>query len=223
MNNFDFTASRGEISALSDMELLTSLLSYLQPKEAEKIAFDALRICGSFEMILNATSRELAEAGFTPHTISFFRMLLPAYGRMIRAKFPKGYRMTTVDDIGQYCAACFCGVNVETVYMLLLRRDMGLIDCRQVAVGSVNSANLNTRALLEAALQLGAENIVLAHNHPNGNPHPSESDMNTTLSLKQAFDTVGINLVDHIIVSGNRFIPIMMAPHAVVREDENTL
>ncbi len=207
-----------DMAALTDQELLTALLSYTEPTGARELAAKLLDTFGGISDVLLASDRSLGACGVSRHASSLLRMLLPAYGRAMLSEIPADTRFDTVEKLGDYFSRRFCGISVETVYMMLLREDYTLIDCRRVARGSVNSANLNTRALVETALFCGASFVALAHNHPGGSTVPSQCDITTTVNLKSAFETVGIQLLDHLVVAGDRYVPILLSSGELCRE-----
>ncbi len=193
---------------LDDRTILTSLFEYLMPTDTGEAAHRLYTAYGSLYAVISADDEELLAHGITSHALSFLRFLLPAYGRCLRAAYPPNFRFCD-EDIGSYFTACFSGMTVEAVYLLLLREDMTMIDCRRMALGSTNSANLNMRALVEAALFSGARHVALAHNHPNGSTLPSEADRATTKALKDAFSTIGVGFIEHYTIAGNLYSPIL--------------
>ena len=70
-----------------------------------------------------------------------------------------------------------------------------------VTKGTLTSTPLDARVVLKRSLMNNAASIILAHNHPSGNPYPSESDIKQTKTLRSACDLLSVNLLDHIIVS----------------------
>ncbi len=195
---------------MTDKALLHALLDYLMPaSDTAKISDDVLATAGSFAHIIDMKKSDLFTIGLSPHAVSFFHMLLPAWGRCIRTEHEPSRPFKTQDDIGIYFTACLAGQCVESVYLLLLDENRVLCDCRRVAIGSINAANFTPRALLEHALSSGAAFAVLAHNHPSGNTTPSQSDCNTTAALNAAFSSVGLKLINHYIVSGNLYRPLL--------------
>ena len=83
------------------------------------------------------------------------------------------------------------------------------ICCRSIAVGSVHSLTISTRKIIEAALNVNATTVVLAHNHPGGFAIPSEEDKATTHRLAKVLADVDIVLADHIIVSDDEAISMV--------------
>ncbi len=91
----------------------------------------------------------------------------------------------------------------EEVRVLTLDARHRPITCDTVAVGSINSSRLTPRDVLSAALRRGAAAVVVAHNHPSGDPSPSRADRVVTEALRSATALVGIPMLDHIIVAAH--------------------
>jgi DNA repair protein RadC len=77
--------------------------------------------------------------------------------------------------------------------------------CEQVAVGGLNVAALQPREVFGPALTLGAAAVILAHNHPSGDPTPSPEDLAVTRHLQEAGRLLGVEVLDHLVVSAERF------------------
>ena len=92
------------------------------------------------------------------------------------------------------------------VYLLLLDGVGKVINCRMVGHGSVNSANVPIRRLVQDALTANASGVVVAHNHPNGIALPSQEDISATVFLRDTLDALDILLVDHIIIADDDFV-----------------
>lgn len=94
----------------------------------------------------------------------------------------------------------FFGSHKEMVYAITLDGKCKVIKCRKLVEGSVNSADISVRRIVEIALNDDAISVVLAHNHPKGVCTPSADDEETTLRIWNALHTVGIQLIDHIVL-----------------------
>ncbi len=89
----------------------------------------------------------------------------------------------------------------EQVWVLMLDARHRPIGCETVAVGGINSSRLVPRDVLSPALRTGAAALVVAHNHPSGDPSPSRADRVVTEALRSAAVLIGIPMLDHIIVA----------------------
>lgn len=77
-----------------------------------------------------------------------------------------------------------------------------------VAVGSLNSAAVHPREVYRTAVAVNAAAVVLAHNHPSGDPEPSEDDVRLTRRLQRCGETLGIELLDHLVIGGSRWVSL---------------
>ena len=130
--------------------------------------------------------------------------------------------MDTLAAIGEYLMALYTGITFERVYLLLFDNSMGLIDCIHLADGSVNCSNVTVRRIAELALFKHASGVVLAHNHPRGLASPSGSDHQVTQTVESALETLGVPLLEHIIVTENRYAPVVKQHRGLLRSSPVT-
>ncbi len=96
-----------------------------------------------------------------------------------------------------------------------------LLKKKTLAIGSLNQNFLEFRELLKPALILPAAGFILVHNHPSGNPQPSTQDIAVTKQVAQGANLVGVNLVDHVIVTSRSYFSLKKAGLAAWRGKEN--
>lgn len=99
----------------------------------------------------------------------------------------------------------------EYLYSLCMDTKGHLIGCFEVSHGTVNASLISPREIFQKALMLGAVSIILTHNHPSGDPTPSDIDLHSTEQVKQAGEMIGIQLIDHLIVAKNCWISMKEA------------
>jgi DNA repair protein RadC len=97
-------------------------------------------------------------------------------------------------------APLFAGMRQECFKAALLDTKLRVLAIADVSLGTLNSSPVHARDVFRKAVVLGAHSIVVAHNHPSGDPTPSESDREATKSLTEAGKILGIPVSDHIIV-----------------------
>ena len=107
---------------------------------------------------------------------------------------------------GDYLLELFTGETSEVLYELCLDRKGKLLACRRVGEGGVSSINVDLRKIVENALLTGASGVILSHNHPSGIALPSADDRAATVRVKEALKTVGLVLVDHIVVADGDYV-----------------
>ena len=123
------------------------------------------------------------------------------------------------EKCGKFMVPFFNNKRNETVYLLCLDAKCKVISCKMVGEGSVNSAGVPVRRIVEMALDEGATSVVLAHNHPSGIAVPSDEDRVTTMRLARALSAVEITLVDHVVVADNDYVS--MADSGWYNPEEN--
>lgn len=96
-------------------------------------------------------------------------------------------------------------LNHEECWILYLNRSNRVIQKERISSGGVSATIMDTKIILRKAIEYLASAIIVAHNHPSGNPFPGEQDITQTKKLKDAAKMVDISILDHIIISGDKY------------------
>lgn len=191
-----------------ELQVLELLLFYsIARQDTNPIAHALLDRFGSLSHVLEAPPEELKKVpGIGDNTAAFvsFVTALSRYYLVNRAA--SSAILTSIEACGTYLLPRFYGRRNETVFLLCLDAKCKVLCCKEVGEGSVNSAAVPIRRIVEMALGANATSVVLAHNHPSGIALPSDEDIQTTRRLAMALDAVEINLVDHIVVADDDFV-----------------
>ena len=192
----------------SDIQVLELLLFYCIPrKDTNPIAHALLDRFGSLSQVLDAPIAELAKVPGMGENAATFLSLTTAVGRYYQVDRAMNVDiLTSVEKCGQYLVPFFYGRRNETVFLLCLDAKCKVLCCNEIGEGSVNSAGVPRRRIVEAALGVNATTVILAHNHPSGIALPSGEDVQTTQRVAAALSTVDIVLADHIIVADDDFV-----------------
>ena len=108
-------------------------------------------------------------------------------------------------DAGQACISLFRNQLEESVRMLCLDARGKVVKWSEVAKGDVNAVHFPVRKIVETAVLSKAVSVILTHNHPGGTLSPSREDLDATEAAKAALGTIGVRLLDHLIVSGEDY------------------
>jgi DNA repair protein RadC len=104
---------------------------------------------------------------------------------------------------------CRIQCNTEEVFILITLNTKNIVTGYfEVHRGTINTSLVHPREVFKRALLNNASNIMVAHNHPSGDPNPSKEDIQITERLKEAGNLLGINLLDHIIVGEDKYISL---------------
>jgi len=96
----------------------------------------------------------------------------------------------------------------EVFAMITLDSKCKLIGTYEVSIGTINSGMITPREVFKRAILHNAVSVILAHNHPSGNPEPSREDIEVTKKLIKSGKMIGITVFDHLVIGDNRFISL---------------
>ena len=204
---------RGEgLDNFDEVHVLELLLFYVVArKDTKPVARALLDHFGSLAQVLEATYEELEKVEGVGPSVSTFLKLIPEAGRYYLVQRGKERYMNDPQSFGEYLIEHFCGRRNETVYLLCLDSKYKMICCRKLGEGSVNSAGISVRQIVEIALSVNASAVVLAHNHPSGIAVPSGEDVAATRRLARALYAVDVILADHIVVADRDYISMVQS------------
>ena len=203
------------LDGFSEVQVLELLLFYVIPRQdTNPIAHRLIDRFGSLHQVLEAPVEELEKVEGIGPNAALLLSLITAVARVYAVnRTEKQKILRTIEDCGEYLKSFFIGRRSEMVYLLCLDAKCKVLGCREIGEGSVNSANVPIRRIVETALGLNATSVVLAHNHPSGIALPSGEDVLTTHRVAAALSTVDIVLVDHIIVADDDYVSMVQSGH----------
>lgn len=199
----------------SDIQVLELLLFYCIPrKDTNPIAHALLERFGSLSQVLDAPIGELAKVPGMGESAATFLSLTTAVGRYYQVDRAMNVEiLTSIEQCGRYLVPFFYGRRNETVFLLCLDAKCKVLCCKEIGEGSVNSAGVPIRRIVETALGVNATTVILAHNHPSGIAVPSGEDVVATHRVAAALRTVDIVLADHIVVAEEDFVSMVQSGH----------
>lgn len=188
--------------ALSDYELLELLLFRAQPRRDMKPAAKALlEKFGSFAEVISAPEKRLAEVeGIGEASITELKIVQAAAARLLRGQVKKRPALSSWSAVLDYCRSAQAFADREQFRVLFLDKRNQLIADEVQQVGTVDHTPVYPREVVKRALELSATGIILAHNHPSGDPTPSHADIQMTQQIIALAQPFGIVVHDHIIV-----------------------
>ena len=191
--------------------ILELLLFYAIPqKDTNELAHTLINRFGSLENVFDASYQDLLTVpGIKEHSATLIKMIPALARRYSIEKNKSGESLVDVDAWGKYFVSRYVGVNVETVFLLLLDNKFNVIDGVKLHEGSVSSSAVNIRKMTEIIFSKNAPMVVLAHNHPSGVAIPSGADIDLTIDLFRAFQVLDITFLAHILVAGDTYVNIL--------------
>ena len=198
-------------SSLSDDELLALLIgSGTRQRSALLIANEVLRGIGGTRSVGQADVSRLRGAGLGLATAVRVAAACEL-GRRVIAASADGERCDTPDLAAAALAPQFAHLERESLVVALLSRKHRLTAVVPVYVGNVAGTSVRIAELFTEAVRRNASGILLAHNHPSGDPSPSADDIRTTKDAAAAGRLLGIEVVDHVIFGAGRWISLRRA------------
>jgi len=196
--------------ALSDAELVAVLLrTGRRGVSALELAHDVLRDSGGLLGLLGLSAEAIRRDGLGPAKTATLLAGLELGRRVARGELPEKDPMTHPEVVARYLFLRFGVRDQEVMGGLYLDTRNRLLAESEVFRGTLNRAAVEPGALLKTGLLHGAAGLVVFHTHPSGDPSPSAEDLAFTRRLAEAGRTVGIRLVDHLILgSGRRWVSL---------------
>ena len=191
--------------ALSDYALLEMVLFAAQPRRDMKpIAKQLLKTFGSFAEVIHAPEPRLREIkGVGDASIDQIKLIAAASQRIAKGELQQRKALSSWQDVIDYCRTSMAFADKEQFRLLFLDKRNHLIADEVQQTGTVDHTPVYPREVIKRALELSATAIILVHNHPSGDPSPSQADIQMTRAIVDIAKPLGISVHDHIIVGRN--------------------
>lgn len=189
-------------AALSDTELLAMLLrSGSRGHDVLGLATQMVGEAGSFAGLLKWQQEDFRRLkGIGKVKALQLIAVLEIAKRILTQRGGEQPTLNTPELIFTHFQPIAAGLEVEKFWVLCLNRKNILLKRVEVTSGTASSSLVHPREVFREAIRLGALSIAAVHNHPSGDPSPSSADIQVTRQLREAARTIGIDLLDHIIV-----------------------
>lgn len=196
-----------------DLHILELMLFYCVPrKDTNILAHNLLERFGSLTKVMDATPEQLKNVEGVGEGVATFVQFLREFERVWQI-----CRNQDVQIINSHADIQKCLLSVldhqrnETVYILCMDAKRKVLCVEKVGEGSVNSANVPVRKIVEIALAYNATSVILAHNHPGGLAIPSPDDVTATKYVARALRAVEVELADHVVVADGDCVSLQMS------------
>ena len=196
----------GGAAAMPDYELLELVLFRAIPRQDVKpLARLLLDTFGDFNRVVSASPARLRMVkGVGEAVVIELKIIEASAQRLMRAKVMNRPVLTSWAALVDYCHTAMSHRETEQFRILFLDRKNVLIADEEQAKGTVDHVPVYPREVVKRALELNASALILVHNHPSGDPTPSDADINMTHQVQEAAQVLGITLHDHLIIGKSR-------------------
>ena len=201
----------GFVPSFTEVELLEALLFNVNKRSNTNVtAHNLIDAFGSLKGVFEADVAQIMSVeGAGEKTAVFFAVAGEVFRRINSEDTRLEKRFASIEQIGEFFIKKFAKMNKECVMLLALDNKSALIDCKIIHEGTVSSTVVSVRKVVKTALDLNAARVVIAHNHPSGDASPSDDDIVLTRTLRRALGEMELDLVEHILVADDRYMPLI--------------
>lgn len=196
--------------SLTDKELLALIISTgTDKKNAIELAGEILDTF-SEEALLEIEVEELKKINGIKEAKASKIVASLQLGKRIKESIlnKEKYTISSNEDAYEYIKDTIALKDREYFYIILLNNKNEVISKELISIGDLSSSIVNPREVFKPAIKRSAKSIILAHNHPSGNPSPSKADLMITHRLIDAGDILDIGVLDHLIIGHGSYVSL---------------
>lgn len=197
-------------SYLSDSELLAILLKTgTKKKNALHLAESILMRFGDIVAVSTISPKQLLQINGIGYAKAAQISAAFELGRRISTR--KVYKIGSIkcpEDVWELLGHSMRLLDKEFFKAIFLNTKHNILNICDISVGSLNASIVHPREVFKEAIKNNSNDIIIVHNHPSGNPSPSNEDIELTKRLIQAGNIIGIEVIDHIIIGANGFVSL---------------
>ena len=189
---------------LQDYEILELLLTYtVVRKNCRGIAKELLLKYGDLYSILKQSGEELQKnKNVTERAVVFLKLIFEIIENgLYKKSYNKRIEISSNTKLLNYLSCSLLKRDVEVFKVLFLNSQNELLKEEELFFGTLDRSTVYIRELIKKILNYNAKSIIIVHNHPSGSLKPSDSDIFLTRKIKELFDKIEIQLLDHLIIS----------------------
>lgn len=192
----------GGAGAMPDYELLELVLfRAIARQDVKPLARRLIEVFGDFNRVLSAPVTQLREVEGVGDAVALeIKVIEAAAHRLSRAKVMQRHVVSSWDALLDYCHTTMAHRTTEQFRILFLDTKNVLIADEEQAQGTVDHVPVYPREVVKRALELNAAALILVHNHPSGDPTPSQADIDMTRQIDTAATALGVTVHDHLII-----------------------
>ncbi|AMV00928.1 RadC family protein [Xanthomonas citri] len=193
-------------TALSDAELLAIFVgSGLRGQDAVQTARDLLHRDGPLRLLLDRPAKALTRLpGLGPASACKLAAAMELAQRHLMSALERGEALSDPPSVGRYFSQRLRARAYEVFAVLFLDNRHRAIAFEELFTGTIDGADIHPREVVRRALLHNAAAVIVGHNHPSGNPEPSEADRAVTKRLLDSLELVDIRLLDHFVIGDGR-------------------
>jgi len=195
------------LKGFHDYEIVELLLSLGTPrKDCKQQAKEAIKKFKTLRGVLEAPREELQQIdGIGAHSAFGIKLMQEVAREFLKEKIIDKPIYKSSQEIFDYLYHSMRDLKKEVFKVIYLNSQNQIIETEDLFEGTINSSSISTREVIESAIKYNAASLIFIHNHPSGNPEPSQSDKEITRDLVYAGSIMRIRVLGHIIIGNNRY------------------
>lgn len=193
------------IEGFLDYEIIELLLTLGTPRrDCKQSAKDALKKFGSLKDVLEASPKDLKTIkGIGDNNVFGLKIAQAVARRYLADRIVEKDFVRSAEEVVNYLKHNLRDRNREVFLVIYLNGRNQIISMEELFTGTLTTSVVYPREVIKGALHNDAAALVFVHNHPSGNPNPSQEDMQITKRLKEAAAAIDVSVHDHLIIAGN--------------------
>ncbi|HEY92801.1 MAG TPA: JAB domain-containing protein [Dehalococcoidia bacterium] len=195
------------LAGFHDYEIVELLLSLGTPrKDCKQQAKEAIKKFKTLRGVLEAPPEELQQIeGIGSHSAFGIKLVQEVAREFLKEKIIDKPIYKSSQEIFDYLYHSMRDLKKEVFKVMYLNSQNQIIETESLFEGTINSSSISPREVIESAIKYNAASLIFIHNHPSGNPEPSQSDKEITRDLVYTGSIMRIRVLDHIIIGNNRY------------------
>ncbi len=205
------TVNYYDMRKLTEEELISLVL---QESADSMVVRSLLHKINSMEELLHITMQELDEIeNMKPQSAEQFLAGMELAKRIYAAPSRVKKLLSSPDAVAEFLMPQMRYLDREVFRGLYLDRKNRFLFIETISIGNLSSSIVHAREVFKPAVKRSAAAIILAHNHPSGDPSPSHEDIQVTNKMVKAGQVLGIDILDHLVIGDNRWVSLKQSGH----------
>jgi len=198
---------KGGLAGFHDYEVVELLLTLGSPrKDCKQQAKEAIKRFKTLRGVLEASPQELQQInGIGSHSAFGIKLVQEVAREFLKQKIIDKPIYKSSQEIFDYLYHSMRDLKKEVFKVIYLNSQNQIIETVDLFEGTISSSSISPRQVMESAIKYNAVSLIFVHNHPSGNPEPSQNDKELTRDLVYAASTMQIKVLDHLIIGNNRY------------------
>ncbi|OGO31366.1 MAG: hypothetical protein A2Z29_10245 [Chloroflexi bacterium RBG_16_56_11] len=195
------------LEGFHDYEIVELLLSLGTPRrDCKQTAKEAIKKFQTLRGVLEASAEDLRQVdGIGPHSAFGIKLVQEVAREFLRARVLEKPFYRSSQEVFDYLYHAMRGLKKEVFKVIYLNSQNQIIDTVDVSEGTSSSSAVSPRDVIDGAIRSNSTALIFVHNHPSGNPEPSNNDKGLTRELVYAGKLLRLRVLDHIIIGDNKY------------------